>query len=441
MLWYFLRNTLFYCFHLFFKRQKIKGSEHIRQKGPMFIAMNHPNAFMDPIAFATFLFYPRTYYMARGDAFKKGLVTVLLESMGIVPIYRLRDGGYETVKKNLDSFKITYKLLDKGKKIMVFAEGLSIKERRLRPIQKGTAKMSFGYLEQGGDQELKILPVGINYSEPEKFRSYVFFNIGEPILVKDFYEDYKVQPAIAINKLTALLEERMRPLVPSLKHKENDLVIEQLQEILKKQFIDVRKLNYNSPEDQQKYWDFIIERLNKLTEEKPQEVESFRKEVDFYYKQIHELKLRDHLIYRAAKNESLLNFANIFLLILGFPVYLVGKFLNFVPYYLAQRITAKKVKDIEFKASVLFGTGAILLNILFLIELLIVWLIFRNWKALLIFAAIKGLCGIFGLNYSAFKKKMLGTFRLKGIKKSNPSLFQSLLAQRAKILDFAGDFH
>ena len=106
MLWYFLRNTLSYCFLLFFKRVKMKNSSVARSKGPMFIAMNHPNAFMDPMAYCAFLFYPRTYFMARGDAFKKGLATTALESMGILPIFRLRDGGYESVKKNLDSFKI-----------------------------------------------------------------------------------------------------------------------------------------------------------------------------------------------------------------------------------------------------------------------------------------------------------------------------------------------
>ncbi len=441
MLWYLLRNTLFHCFWLYFKRQKVSGAKNIRQKGPMFIAMNHPNAFMDPISFASFVFYPRTFYMARGDAFKKGFAATMLQSMGVVPIYRLRDGGYENVKKNLESFKIAYNMLDKGQKIMVFAEGLSLKERRLRSIQKGTAKMSFGYLDQGGDSDLKILPVGINYSEPEKFRTYVNFQIGEPIAVKDFYEEYKVQPVQTIVKLTRHIEEKMKPLMPSLLHKENDVLIEQLQPILKKQYIQENKLDYEDPSHQQKYWEFIIARLNKLTEEKPGLVEGLRKETDTYSKQIHILKLRDHLIFRAAKGESFLNLGNILLLILGLPFYLVGKILNFIPYYFAQRVARKRVKNIEFRASIVFGVGSILLNALFLLELGIVWLIFREWQYLLIYTAIKAGCGWLGLLYSPFRRKMMGAIRLSGIKKKDPSLFTSLLAQRRKILDFVGDLH
>ena len=62
-------------------------------------------------------------------------------------------------------------------------------------------------------------------------------------------------------------------------------------------------------------------------------------------KRLQELNLRDHLVYRYIRNASMLNFANLFLLVVGFPVYLVGKLWNFIPYYLGQRIAAQKVKN------------------------------------------------------------------------------------------------
>lgn len=405
----------------------------------MFIAMNHPNAFMDPISFSSFIFYPRTFYMARGDAFKGGLATLLLESMGIVPIYRLRDGGYESVKKNLQSFKIAYKLLDRKKRIMVFAEGLSVKERRLRPIQKGTAKMSFGYLEQGGDRNLTIVPVGVNYSEPEKFRTYAYYLVGEPIAVRDYYEEYKSQPAQAILKLTAEIQRRMEPLVPSLADRENDEVIEQLQPVLKRQFMESNKLDYHDPADQQRYWEFVISRLNDLTMRDPERAEELRLEVSRYTQRVRQLKLRDHLLYRETRNESLLNFVNLFVLALAFPLYLVGKMLNYPAWRLAQRVAAKKAKNIEFKASITFGAGSIMLNILFLAELLIVWLVCPGWQSLVIYTAVKATCGLVALHYSPFRKKMLGALRFSRLKKTDPEQVESLLELRAKILTFIGE--
>src|ERR1035437_671148 len=245
MLWYYLRLTLSFAFPVFFRRMQMKNSKRIRQKVSMFLAMNHPNAFMDPVTLSWLLFYPRTRYMARGDAFKKGFVAWAMHSMGIVPIFRLRDGGYGNIKKNFDSFETAYGLLDKRQKIMVFAEGICVQERRLRPIQKGTAKMSFAYLDRGGYDDLKIIPIGVNYSTPSKIRGDLFIQVGAPIVVKDYYEDYKKQPGQAIVKLTAHIQEKLKPLVPSLLHKENDILIEQLQPIFKKQFIEDHKLNFN----------------------------------------------------------------------------------------------------------------------------------------------------------------------------------------------------
>ena len=435
MFWYFLRNKLYFFFRTFFKRLQVKNADRIRVPNPMLVTMNHPNSFMDTIAISAALFYPRTYYMARGDAFKPGLVTAILKAIGIVPIYRLRDGGgLSSIKKNLDSFKVVYDILNKRQKIIVLAEGISLLERRLQPIQKGTAKMAFSYLEQGGLDDLKILPIGVNYSTPSKFRGDVYYQIGEPILVKDFYEEYLQQPAQTIIKLTNLIEERMKPLVPALINKENDVVIEQLQPILKKQYIAEHHLNYNNLEHQQQYWEFIIGKLNNLTEKYPSEMMSFRTQVANYTEQLHQLKLRDHLIYNADENR--LSIFNFILLLIGFPFYAIGKTLNFIPYYYGKRIADKTCKDIEFHAAVNFGVGTFIWMVTFLIELIVIGLITKSICVLLVYSFVKAAFGRIGLSYSPFKKKMLGTLRLNKIKKTEAALFTSLQQQRAQIVNF-----
>ncbi|HKC69960.1 MAG TPA: 1-acyl-sn-glycerol-3-phosphate acyltransferase [Bacteroidia bacterium] len=436
MFWYYLRNKLYFFFRTFFKRLGVKNADRIRVNNPMLVTMNHPNSFMDTIAISAALFYPRTYYMARGDAFKPGLITTILKAIGIVPIYRLRDGGgHSSVKKNLASFKVVYDLLNKRQKIIVLAEGISLQERRLQPIQKGTAKMAFSYLEQGGHQDLKILPIGVNYSTPSKFRGDVYYQIGEPILVKDFYDDYIKQPAQTIIKLTNLIEERMKPLVPSLINKENDVVIEQLQPILKKQYIVEHNLNYNNLEQQQQYWEYIIAKLNNLTEKQAENMVNFRIQVANYTKQLQQLKLRDHLIYNAGKKNRLTVF-NFIVLIIGFPFYMVGKILNFIPYYYGKRVADKTCKDIEFHAAVNFGVGTFIWMVTFLIELLVIGLLTKSWCMLLIYTVVKAGFGRIGLSYSPFKKKMLGALRLNKIKKTDTTLFKSLQQQRQQIVNF-----
>jgi hypothetical protein len=319
----------------------------------------------------------------------------------------------------------------------VFAEGYSIQERRLViPIKKGTAKMALGFIEQGGRDDIQILPVGVTYSTPSKFRGDAYFQVGEPIIVKDYYEEYKQQPPQAIIKLTKEIEDRLKPLTLNLNDKENDIVIEQLQFILKKQYIEEHQLNYHKLEDHQQYWQFIVSKLNDLTAKHPKEVSSFREEVNVYYNELKQLKLRDHLIYAASKSKSYTTIVNLFLLIVGFPVYAIGKALNFIPYYYAKRVADKTCKNIEFYTAVNFGVGSLILIVLLPIEVLIVWLIFKSTTAILIYIFLKSACGFMGLQYTTFKKKILGAFRLKKIRNTNPNLYNNLLKQRELIINF-----
>ncbi|MGZ3894710.1 MAG: 1-acyl-sn-glycerol-3-phosphate acyltransferase [Bacteroidia bacterium] len=419
---------------------QIKNAHIVRQEGPTFIAMNHPNAFMDPITFSWFLFYPRTRYMARGDAFKKGLARMALQSMGIVPIFRLRDGGIEKVKQNLESFEIAYKLLDKRQKIMVFVEGFCIQERRLRNLQKGVAKMSLNYLEKGKHEDLKIVPIGINYSTPSKKRGDIFFEVGEPIVVKEYFEEYKTQPGHAINRLTAAVHEKLGELVPSLEHKDNDELIEQLQPILKKQYIEHHKLDFDNLDHQQQYWRFIIDRLNTLTEKDPTQISELRNCASEYTKQLEGLKITDEVLVASENKKGFWNPLNVVLLVLGFPFYLIGKILNWAPYYIGEQIAKKKVKGVEFYSSIYFGASALCAKLFFGIELLIVWLLSHNFYYLLLYTVVKVAMGIFGLAYSPFKNRILAAFRLTHVKRSNGNMYQSLVNQRAQILAFIGDF-
>ncbi|MBS1646395.1 MAG: 1-acyl-sn-glycerol-3-phosphate acyltransferase [Bacteroidetes bacterium] len=403
---------------------------------PMLITMNHPNSFMDTIALSAALVRPRTYYMARGDVFKKTWAKKILERIGIVPIYRLRDGNMSDVKKNRHSFKVVYDLLNKNKKIIVLAEGISLQERRLQAIQKGTAKMAFGYIEQGGNENVQIVPIGVTYSYPSQFRSDAYYELGEAIEVKNFYADYQKNQALAITNLTKLIEERMRPLVPTLLHKENDVLIEQLQPILKRPFIDKNKLNFNKLEHQQEYWKYIVDFLNKKTTETPEQLLKIKALTNEYTQNLKSLGLRDHALYEAELKKNRFTFFNFLILVTLFPVYLIGKTLNYTAYRFGKKIADKTCKDIEFHAAVNFGAGSLIWMLSFLIELLIIALLSKNGVLVGVYALVKVGFGYIGLLYAPFKKKMIGAWKLRQLKKHHTARYDSLMQQRNEIVNY-----
>jgi hypothetical protein len=64
----------------------------------------------------------------------------------------------------------------------MFCEGKCINEWHLRPFRKGTARLAISSWQEGID--VRVLPVGINYSSFRKFGKNIFLNFGA-IISKD----------------------------------------------------------------------------------------------------------------------------------------------------------------------------------------------------------------------------------------------------------------
>src|SRR6202008_4609710 len=266
MLWHILKYYMCFVIAAYFKRSKTKNAHYLKVKGPVIIAMNHPNAFMDPIAFTTQVYPPRVYYLARGDTFKKGLVATLLESIGIIPIYRIQDGGKEGLKKNDETYERVNALLKKNQKIIIFAEGLCIQERRLRPLKKGVPRMVFGAVEANGLKDLIVVPVGVNYTDPSQFRGTAFFNIGAPLKVADYIDAYKENPAKTMNQFLADLAPRMKELIVNIDHKHREKLIEDIEDIYKDKYFKQEKLNPRDLEHDFQFSTTIANTVSQLEE-------------------------------------------------------------------------------------------------------------------------------------------------------------------------------
>lgn len=427
------------CFVIatYFRRSQIKNAKYIRVKGPVILAMNHPNAFMDPISFTTHVYPPRVYYLARGDAFKKGIVTVLLESLGIIPIFRIQDGGKEGLKKNNETYERVNTLLKHNQKIIVFAEGLCIQERRLRPLKKGVPRMVFGAAEAEDLKDLIVVPVGVNYSDPDQFRSDVFFNIGKPLKVSDYWENYKEAPAKTMNQFLTDLTPRMKELIVHINHKHNERVIEHIEEIYKYKYFKKHQYQFNNLEHGFNFSRKVAEVINNTEVSEPEKVKELYEKTKHYFASIKKHNIRDWLINPA--KQSGINYLNlafrILMIIATIPLYLVGLIGNFIPYKFTHIITTKKVKAVEFKASFNMGIGAVLFLFYYPIQFFIIKAFMPQvwWALLVILIFILG--GYVCLHLSPFRKKTWGIYRALQLKSKSPKVFEGLKQERKSIIE------
>lgn len=165
----------FYCRIL-----RINKKEILNWSGPLLIASNHPNSFLDAIVLAS-LFKRPIYSLARGDVFINKFVSKLLGSLNILPVYRLSEGA-ENLSHNFKTFSLCNEIFKKKGIVLIFSEGRCINEWHLRSLKKGTARIALNAWAK--NIPLEVLPIGINYSTFRAFGKNLHLNIGN-IIQKD----------------------------------------------------------------------------------------------------------------------------------------------------------------------------------------------------------------------------------------------------------------
>jgi hypothetical protein len=145
---------------LFCNKIYLKNKQLFKTKGPLLIIANHPNSFLDAIIIGSY-YKRRVYFLARGDAFKKPIHRFLLESLNMIPVYRLREGK-EYLHLNDYAFSRSIDLLSKGYAVLIFIEGICINSNELQPFKKGTARILEGIQKRNIHPSVHIAGIAFN---------------------------------------------------------------------------------------------------------------------------------------------------------------------------------------------------------------------------------------------------------------------------------------
>lgn len=178
----------------------------LQTKGPLLLACNHPNGFLDAIIIGS-LFKQPIYYLARGDAFKYAFTNKILKALKMLPIYRLSEGR-EYLSLNEKTFDSCHQILLQGGIILIFSEGISKHGWQLQPLKKGTARIAFkAWAEPSIGKHFRILPVSINYHSFTQFGKQIVIHIGDDIIKDDMV--LQPQEGERAQQLNALLTKQL----------------------------------------------------------------------------------------------------------------------------------------------------------------------------------------------------------------------------------------
>ena len=179
----------------------------LNEKGPLLIAANHPNSFLDAIIMAT-LFENPVFSLARGDAFAGKIITKILTTLNMLPVYRVSE-GVENLENNYSTFESCQNIFKNGGIVLIFSEGSCINEWHLRPLKKGTARLALSAWQQ--NIPLRVLPLGINYSSFRKYGKTLSLNFGKIITNEEMNSD--LSSGKSVNEFNEKLQQQLQNLV------------------------------------------------------------------------------------------------------------------------------------------------------------------------------------------------------------------------------------
>ncbi len=158
---------------IFFRRIELFGTDNVPQTGPVMFVLNHINALIDPGILLVMSPRPVSF-LAKSTLYGIPVVGAMVRGFDSIPIFRRMDAEGKPVD-NSQTFVLARSLLSGGGILAIFPEGTSHSDPKLRPMKTGAARIALG----AQLQDLKIVPIGLDYDDKGTFRSTVLLYFGE----------------------------------------------------------------------------------------------------------------------------------------------------------------------------------------------------------------------------------------------------------------------
>ncbi len=371
-----LRGLLRIAVYSYFKRVRVIGNTNIPKGVPIIFACNHPSAFMDPILVAAHL--PRkVHFLAGADFFFNKAVGWIFKQLWMIPVYRpnkMPGQGH----KNAEVFKACYDHLGKRGAIMIFPEGVSITEHKIKPVKTGASRIMFG-AESIHNFELgaMIIPIGLHYTNPHQFQSEVVLNIGDPITAAEYHEKYQKDDRETVVELTDRLELELKELTHHVDKDEIGILTDQIKAIYGHQLREEIVSSSDKSVQDFRLSKEINDALTFFSSRNPFMLLQMRESVNNYVDLANELGFSDWKVRVTERRFRLI--PAIIYTTLTAPIILLGYIGNFVPYELTGFIGRRMKSDSVFKGSFMLTVGFFLFCIWYACIFLIIHNVVGGW--------------------------------------------------------------
>jgi 1-acyl-sn-glycerol-3-phosphate acyltransferase len=403
-----------------FYRISVSGADNIHPDDRLIIVANHQNALMDALVLLSLNNF-QPVFMARSDVFTNKGVAKILRVFKMLPIYRIRD-GYDQLANNREVFQEAFEVLQKGIPVIIFPEGNHDDRFRLRAMKKGAARIAFSYRHHDPvKREIKILPVGLNYSDVHMAGSRLFVNIGKPVDVAEFDHEFEENQAKGSIFLLKKVSDSLKENILHIEDEEAYSTIYTLVQIFGSFGHSENQKHKKIHDSQRKIVEFMENWWNGENRNDFLKVKEMTDEIAAQLT-AQELSISDIPLVKEGKNSRQLLQV---LLVSISPLWLYGRIVNYLPSLVLNKIKGK-IKDAQFKSSVQF-TGTILIFPVIYILMTVIFAVFSPpmYWTLLFFISLP-VSYVVMIRWEQLKEKIAKINRMETIKSTLIHILRNL---------------
>ncbi len=366
------------------------GLERIPAEGPVFLAVNHPNALVDALVVATSV-PRRVHFTAKATIFANPLVARFLHAAGVIPLRRAADeaktagsDGALDPTRNAASFDAVADALADGAAVVIFPEGKSHDDPRMAPLRTGLARMAMHAADRGV-RGIRIVPVGLLFERKEAPRSRILLQVGDPLDV----DAWRATP-VGVPALMHQVQERLEAVTLNFENAEDAERVQIVGRTLAPLLEPTRELSDGTTPLGEIL--SVIRRLDRglavvragkdpaLTARADafeRRVRAFRARLDALRIDVHDIA-----IDRGATAGAWFAVREVFYAALLVPVGLWGRLTHWVPIQLARRLALRNVQSRDEPAMNTLVIGLVLVLAAYAIQTTLVGLTIGWWWAL-----------------------------------------------------------